>query len=459
MTATTETPITQITLPVTGHDVRFVRAACRKGAQQGRGRPGRQRQPGHGKGHRDLRSRSGNAQCDAGSRAKGRCYGVATLPDVAPQRDEAEDVEGQAELDDLKRKWIVSLTAGLLMMALTFVPLDVPMDVLGPLLLIVATVVQFWAGASIYRAAWAAARHGSTNMDTLIAVGTTVAYGYSAFVTLFPRLAMEWGFPQHLYFETAVIIIALILLGRWLEARAKKQTGAAIKALMGLQVKTARVLRDGVEHDIAIDAVQVGDLLRVRPGETSRRSTASSSRVGSALDESMLTGESLPVEKGPGDQVIGATLNRTGSFVFRATRVGQDTTLAQIVRLVEQAQGSKAPMQRLADRISEVFVPVILVVAALTFVGWLMFGPGAAPDVRPAGGDRRAHHRLPVRARPGDADRDHGRHGQGGRARHPDPRWRGARERPSRRHRRARQDGHAHARQARHHARGCHLSG
>ena len=134
------------------------------------------------------------------------------------------------------------------MMALTFIPLDVPMDVLGPLLLILATVVQFWAGASIYRAAWASARHGSTNMDTLIAVGTSVAYGYSAFVTLFPRLAMEWGFPQHLYFETAVIIIALILLGRWLEARAKKQTGAAIKALMGLQVRTARVLRDGVEQ-------------------------------------------------------------------------------------------------------------------------------------------------------------------------------------------------------------------
>ena len=176
-------------------------------------------------------------------------------------------LERQRELDDLKRKWSVSLVAGLLMMALTYVPLNVPMDVLAPILLIVATVVQFWAGAPIYRAAWAAARHGGTNMNTLIAVGTSVPPTcYSAFVTLWPRLALQWGFPQHLYFETAVIIIALILLGRWLEARAKKQTSAAIKALMGLQAKTARVIRNGVEQDIPIEAVLVGDLVRVRPG-------------------------------------------------------------------------------------------------------------------------------------------------------------------------------------------------
>ena len=174
------------------------------------------------------------------------------------------------------------------------------MDVLAPLMLIAATVVQFWAGAPIYQAAWAAARHGGTNMNTLIAVGTSVAYAYSAFVTLWPRLAMQWGFPQHLYFETGVIIIALILLGRWLEARAKKQTGAAIKALMGLQAKTARVIRNGVEQDIPIEAVQVGDLVRVRPGEkVPVDGVIDEGR--SALDESMLTGESLPVEKGPGD--------------------------------------------------------------------------------------------------------------------------------------------------------------
>jgi len=211
-------------------------------------------------------------------------------------------------------------------------------------------------------------------MNTLIAVGTSVAYAYSAFVTLWPRLAMEWGFPQHLYYETGVIIIALILLGRWLEARAKKQTGAAIKALMGLQAKTARVIRDGIERDIPIETVQVGDLVRVRPGEkVPVDGVIQEGR--SALDESMLTGESLPIDKGPGEQVIGATLNKTGSFVFRAEKVGRDTALAQIVRLVEQAQGSKAPMQRLADRISEVFVPAILVLSLVTFVGWMILGP------------------------------------------------------------------------------------
>ncbi|HEY3062023.1 MAG TPA: heavy metal translocating P-type ATPase [Chloroflexota bacterium] len=292
----------------------------------------------------------------------------------AERAEDAHDIEQQREIDDLKRKWTISLGAGVLMMALSFVPLNVPMDVIAPVLLIVATLVQFWAGAPIYGTAWAAARHGGTNMNTLIAVGTSVAYGYSAFVTLWPRLALTWGFPQHLYFETAVIIVALILLGRWLEARAKKQTGSAIKALMGLQARTARVIRNGVEQDIGVEAVQVGDLVRVRPGEkVPVDGVIQEGR--SALDESMLTGESMPVDKGPGEQVIGATLNKSGSFIFKATKVGKDTTLAQIVRLVEQAQGSKAPMQRLADRISEVFVPAILILAALTFVGWMILGP------------------------------------------------------------------------------------
>jgi Cu+-exporting ATPase len=308
----------------------------------------------------------------------------AATADAAPSAspEDSQDLERQRELDDLKRKWTISLAVGVAMMALTYAPLNVPMDVLAPLMLIAATIVQFWAGRSIYQAAWVAARHGATNMDTLIAVGTSVAYGYSAFVTLWPRLAMQWGFanPENLYFETGVIIIALILLGRWLEARAKRQTGAAIRALMGLQVRTARVIRDGVEHDLPIEAVLVGDMVRVRPGEkVPVDGVVEDGRSG--LDESMLTGESLPVEKGPGDVVIGATLNKTGSFIFRATRVGRDTTLAQIVRLVEQAQGSKAPMQRLADRISEVFVPGILVLSALTFVGWLLLYQGPEPPL------------------------------------------------------------------------------
>jgi Cu+-exporting ATPase len=321
-------------------------------------------------------------------------YSVGELPQLAPvaastpldgalatgpaPAEDAQDLERQREIDDLKRKWTVSLVAGLAMMALMYLPLNIPVDVLAPVLLIVATAVQFWAGAPIYHAAWAAARHGDTNMHTLVAVGTTAAYAYSAFVTLWPRLAQAWGQPQHLYYETGVIIIALILMGRWLEARAKKQTGAAIKALMGLQAKTARVIRGGVEQDVPIESVQVGEQVRVRPGE---KVPVDGVMVEgrSALDESMLTGESRPIEKGPDEQVIGATLNKTGSFVFRATRVGRDTTLAQIVRLVEDAQGSKAPMQRLADRISEVFVPAILVLAVLTFVGWLILHQGPEP--------------------------------------------------------------------------------
>jgi len=260
------------------------------------------------------------------------------------------------------------------MMALMYLPLRLDMTLLAPVLLIAATVVQVWAGRVFYRAAWAAAKHGGTNMNTLVVVGTSLAYGYSAFVTLWPTLAARWGFPAQLYYESAVIIIALILMGRWLEARAKGQTNAAIKALMGLQARTARVIRGGVEQDIPVEAIVVGDLVRVRPGEkVPVDGTVTEGR--STLDESMLTGESLPVEKGPGAPVIGATLNKTGSVVFRATKVGKDTALAQIVRLVEEAQGSKAPMQRLADTIASYFVPAILVLAAFTFLGWLAFGP------------------------------------------------------------------------------------
>ena len=289
----------------------------------------------------------------------------------SPEPADAHERERQREIDDLRRKSLVSLGAGLAMMAVMYLPLGLDLRLLAPALLIVSTVVQFWAGGVFYRAAWAAAKHGTTNMNTLVAVGTSVAYGYSAFVTLWPTLAERWGFPFHLYYETAVIIIALILMGRWLEARAKKQTSAAIKALMGLQAKTARVIRDGVEQDVPIETVRVGDRVRVRPGE--KVPVDGVVREGrSAVDESMLTGESLPVEKAPGDQVIGATLNKTGSFVFEATKVGRDTTLAQIVRLVEEAQGSKAPMQRLADEISGYFVPAVLVLAALNFVGWML---------------------------------------------------------------------------------------
>jgi Cu+-exporting ATPase len=260
-------------------------------------------------------------------------------------------------------------------MGLMYVPLYLDtMDWLMPAILVVATVVQFWAGRDIYRAAWAAARHGSTNMNTLVALGTGVAYGYSAFVTLWPAAAERWGLPLHVYFETSLVILALVLAGRWMEGRAKKRTAAAITALVGLAPKTARVLRDGAEVDVPVELVVVGDLVRVRPGE--KLPVDGVVTDGStAVDESMLTGESLPADKTVGDQVIGATLNRTGTIVLRATAVGADTALAQIVRLVEDAQGAKVPLQRLADRVSAWFVPIVLGLAVATFVAWALLGP------------------------------------------------------------------------------------
>jgi Cu+-exporting ATPase len=244
------------------------------------------------------------------------------------------------------------------------------------LLWALATPVQFWAGWRFYRGAWATARHFSSDMNTLIAVGTSAAYLYSAAAVLFPAWfasqAMEGQVP--LYFDTAAVIITLILLGRYLEARAKGQVSEAIRRLMGLQAKTARVVRDGQVQEVPITQVQVGDLIQVRPGE--KVPTDGEIVEGhSTLDESMLTGESVPVEKSPGDTVIGGTLNTTGAFTLRATRVGKETALAQIIRLVEEAQGSKAPVQRLADLVASYFVPAVIAVALITFAIWFLVGP------------------------------------------------------------------------------------
>lgn len=289
----------------------------------------------------------------------------------ADERDAGRD----AELTGLKRRWQVSLAAGLALMVVMYVPLPIDaMDWLMPVLLVVATAVQFWAGRGIYAAAWQAARHRATNMNTLVALGTGVAYGYSAFVTLWPAAAERAGLPLHVYFETSLVIVALVLMGRWLEARAKRRTADAIKALVGLSPKTARVVRDGTEIDVPVEDVVVGDLVRVRPGEKIPVDGVVADGA-TTVEESMLTGESLPVDKASGDTVIGATMNRTGSIVMRATAVGADTTLAQIIRLVEEAQGSRAPMQRLADRVSSWFVPAVLVIAAVTFAAWALFGP------------------------------------------------------------------------------------
>src|SRR5215217_9754449 len=239
-------------------------------------------------------------------------------------------------------------------------------------LLLLATPVQFWAGWRFYRGAWSALKHGQANMNTLVVMGTSAAYLYSAVATLAPGLFAAGR--ADVYFDTSALIITLILLGRLLEARAKGRTNEAIKKLAGLQVKTARIVRGGEEVDVPVEDVHVGDVVVVRPGEK----VPVDGRVvsgGSAVDESMIMGESIPVTKGEGDEVIGATINASGSFRFAATKVGEDTALYQIIRMVEEAQGSKAPIQRLADRISGVFVPAVIGVAAATFAVWLAFGP------------------------------------------------------------------------------------
>lgn len=237
-----------------------------------------------------------------------------------------------------------------------------------------ATPVQFIMGAQFYRGAWGAFRHRTADMNTLIAVGTSAAYFYSVAVTLFPTLFRSTGIAAEVYFDTSAVIIVLILFGRMLEARAKGQMSEAIKKLMGLRPTTARVVRDGAEKDIPIDDVLVGDTLIVRPGEKIPvDGTVLDGR--SSVDESMITGESLPVDKSPGDEVIGATINKWGTFRFRARKVGKDTALAQIIKLVQDAQGTKAPIQRLADRIAGYFVPAVISIAILTFVVWFDFGP------------------------------------------------------------------------------------
>ncbi len=300
-----------------------------------------------------------------------------------PQADEpatsesGRDVRRAEELVQLKRRWVTALAVGLGLMALMYIPL--PVDAMEPVMsivLVVAAVTQWWAGRDIYVAAARGIRHGSVDMNTLVTLGTGIAFAYSAFVTLWMGQAEAWGLPLHLYFETALVIVALVLMGRWLEARAKSRTADAVKALVGLMPETATVIRNGRDVTVPVANLQVNDRIRVRAGEkvpVDGRIVAGASYV----DESMLTGESDPVRKTEGDIVIGATINQTGSFELEATAVGAETTLAQIIAMVESAQGSGTKLQRLADRVSAVFVPAVLVVAALTFLGWLVLGPDA----------------------------------------------------------------------------------
>jgi len=232
--------------------------------------------------------------------------------------------------------------------------------------------VLFWSGSDFFTGAWAALKHRAANMNTLIALGTGAAWLYSAVAIVFPGIFPEG--TSEPFFDVVAVVIALVVLGQALEIRAKGRTSEAIKKLMGLQAKTARVIRDNVEMDIPVEEVLVGDTIQVRPGE---KVPVDGVIVegSSAVDESMLTGESLPVSKKSGDEVIGATLNKTGAFKFRATKVGKDTALAQIVKMVQDAQNSKAPIARLADTISGFFVPIVMILAVLTFVVWFDFGP------------------------------------------------------------------------------------
>ncbi|MYC07103.1 MAG: copper-translocating P-type ATPase [Chloroflexi bacterium] len=289
---------------------------------------------------------------------------------------EHDDAATPRDVLILRRKLAVGIVIAAAIMALMFIPaahglLPYSMDYL---LLALATPVQFWCGRQFYHGAWGALKHRTSNMNTLIAVGTSVAYFYSVAVTLLGGTFFFADVSTATFFDTSTAIIALVLLGKYLEARAKERASSAIRGLMGLQPSTANVVRDGVEAQIAIDDLRVGDVVLVRPGE--RIPVDGTLLEGSSsVDESMLTGESLPIDKAIGDEVFGGTVNAVGSFTYRVIKVGRDTMLARIVRLVEEAQGSKAPVQRLADTVAAYFVPAVIIVAALTFAFWLLLGP------------------------------------------------------------------------------------
>ncbi len=293
--------------------------------------------------------------------------------ELGTEAEKLEDVTAasQRELRGVRNRFIFAAVLAALIMLLMWLPAFTGRPYL---LWALATPVQFWAGWRFYKGAWGALKHRTADMNTLVAVGTSAAYFYSMIAVIFPGLFTTVGDGIGLYFDTSAMIIALILLGRYLEARARGQTSEAIKKLMGLNPDTATVIRGGEETEISVDDVQAGDLILVKPGE--RVPVDGIIKEGfSSIDESMITGESIPVEKKEGDEVIGASINRMGSFRFEATRVGKDTTLAQIVRLVEEAQGSKAPIQRLADIIASYFVPIVITTAVITFIIWYFAGP------------------------------------------------------------------------------------
>ncbi len=303
---------------------------------------------------------------------------------AAEKTEERESVEREATYQALRKRFVVSAVLTAPVMALSMLSMTtwipslnaVPMETLNKILFVLTTPVLFWAGWQFFVGFWKTLKHFTADMNTLIAVGTSAAFGYSTITTFFPQLLITADKMPEVYFDTTATIITLILLGRLLEARAKSRTSDAIKKLMGLQAKTARIVRNGNELDISIEDVQTGDHVIVRPGE---KIPVDGEIIDghSSIDESMLTGESLSVDKQRNDRVIGGTINKTCSFTFRATKVGEGTVLAQIVRMVQEAQGAKAPIQRLADQIASVFVPVVIGIAVLTFIGWFFFAPNS----------------------------------------------------------------------------------
>ncbi|HEY9744552.1 MAG TPA: heavy metal translocating P-type ATPase [Coleofasciculaceae cyanobacterium] len=296
--------------------------------------------------------------------------------DLFAEEDDAERRARLAQLRDLKQKvWVGGILSTILVIGslpmmtglhLPFIPLWLHNFWLQAVL---TAPIQFWCGKSFYINSWKALKRHAATMDTLIVLGTSAAYFYSIFITLVPGFLTAVGLTPHVYYEASAVVITLVLLGRLFESRAKGQTSEAMRKLMGLQAKTARVIRNGREIDVPISEVLVGDVILVRPGE---KIPVDGEIIdgSSTIDEAMVTGESVPVKKQPGDEVIGATINKTGSFKFRAARVGKDTFLAQIVKLVQQAQGSKAPIQRLADQVTGWFVPTIIAIAIATFIIW-----------------------------------------------------------------------------------------
>ncbi|MGH7509013.1 MAG: heavy metal translocating P-type ATPase [Gemmatimonadales bacterium] len=393
------------TIPVTG----MTCAAC-----SGRVQRSLERTPGVSSANVNLMTGSATVDYDPGSVSLERLvqairdtgYGADLPPatESAEERIEAQDEARSGEIGELRLKFAVSMVAAVLTMLISMplaeltpgamgdplmrlmTPLTGEMHRLAPwigrvsadtwryLLLGLTLPVVGWAGRHFYTRAWSAFRHRSADMNTLIAVGTGAAFLFSLTATLADDWLSAHGIPPQVYYEAVAWIVALVLLGNLLEARAKGRTSSALRRLIALRPSTARVLRAGREEEISLDELAVGDEVVVRPGEKIAADGVISDGT-SYVDESMLTGEPVPVFRGPGDRVIGATLNRNGAFRFKVMHVGQDTVLSRIIRLVQEAQGSKAPIQRLADRISAIFVPVVIAIAIVTFVLWLSLGP------------------------------------------------------------------------------------